>query len=449
VVTALETARSEIAAIVGEKYVATDEQARAALSVDDKTPQMVVYPSSAEQVAATLRYASERGLAVIPCRNGTKLAIGNPPRKYDIALSLKNLNRVWHYEPADLTVSVEPGMKFGDFQRFVGRRKLWLPLNPAGGEQASLGGIVATHAAGSYRRHYGTPRDMVLGMKIATTEGKVVKTGGRVVKNVAGYDLAKLLIGSYGTLGVIVEISFKLFPLPLERATFVLSLDSLDSASEFRRRILRSPLDPLQTVLLNRPARELVDADAPGDRDGKEYEIWTEAGGSKRVVERYARSLEEMSRTVGAKMAALQAERADRSWRRLADLGALAAEKYPQAVVMKASLPISAGEDFIGRAQQAAAGLRVITVAQIGVGIVCVCLLDGQSDPKTADLAEKLRQAAETLGGALVVERCPAELKRRLNVWSNVGDGFDAMRKLKETWDPKGILSPGRFAGGL
>lgn len=435
--------------MVGEGSASTSEQMRAAASIDDQTPQMVVYPSSAEQVAGVLGYASERGLAVIPYRNGTKLATGNPPRRYDIALSLKNLNRVWHYEPADLTVSVEPGMKFGDFQRFVGRDKLWLPLHPAGGGQASIGGIVATNSTGSYRGHYGAPRDMVLGMRIATTEGKLVKTGGRVVKNVAGYDLGKLLIGSYGTLGVIVEINFKLFPLPLERATFALALESLDAAREFRRQILCSPLDPLQMVLLNHEARNLVYGGALAANDGREFEIWIEAVGSKRVVERYARSLEEMSRAAGASMAALEAEIAERAWARVADLGAVAAEKYPQAMVMKASLPISAGEDFAGRAQQATAGLRLAVVAEIGVGIVRVCVLDGPRDTAAADLVGKLRQSAEALGGSLVVERCPAETKKCLDVWGNAGDSFEVMRKLKEAWDPKGILSPGRFAGGL
>ncbi len=243
-ITAVESSRSELAALVGDARVVSDPVACAAFAVDGKVPTYVVYPSSAEQVAAVLKSCADHALAVIPCRNGTKLGIGNPPIRYDVALSLKDLNQVWYYEPADLTVSVEPGMKLADFQHFVGRHKLWLPLDPPGGERASLGGILAANASGPLRVAYGGPRDMVIGMKIATTEGKIVKTGGRVVKNVAGYDMGKLLIGSYGTLGVIVEASFKLYPLPAASATFVFAVDALHRARELRRSLQRSHLQP-------------------------------------------------------------------------------------------------------------------------------------------------------------------------------------------------------------
>lgn len=448
-VAALETVRAEIAAIVGEDAATTSEQMRAAAGIDEQMPQIVAYPSSAEQVAATLRYASERSLAVVPWRNGTKLAMGNRPRQYDIALSLKNMNRVWHYEPADLTVSAEPGMKFGDFQHFVARDKLWLPLDPPGGMKATLGGILATNSAGPMRFRYGAPRDMVLGMKIATTEGKLVKTGGRVVKNVAGYDLGKLLMGSFGTLGVIVEASFKLFPLPVERATFVLSVESLDSAGEFRRRILRSPFDPMRMVLLDSGARKLVTDGALSQGSQNGYEIWIEAGGSKRVVERYTHGLQDLCAQIDARMRPLEAEAADHGWPRIADFGATVTEQFPHAIVLKAALPISAAEEFLARANEIAGSARPASLIQIGVGIVRVALLDEPEAPVAAALITKLRQVAENLLGTLLVECCPAELKERVDVWGTVGDDFEVMRKLKEAWDPKGILSPGRFVGGL
>jgi glycolate oxidase FAD binding subunit len=210
--------------------VVTDPAACALLAVDGKVPNYVLYPDSAEKVAAVLRCAAENDLAVIPCRNGTKLATGSPPRRYDVALSLKEMTRVWHFEAADLTIGLEPGMKFGDFQEFIGRHGLWLPLDPRGGARASIGGIIAANAAGLLRQGFGGPRDMVLGLKIALTDGKIVKTGGRVVKNVAGYDLGKLMVGSYGSLGVIVEANLKLYPKPPERVTFAVRVSTLLSA---------------------------------------------------------------------------------------------------------------------------------------------------------------------------------------------------------------------------
>src|SRR5208283_2789389 len=199
-----------------------------------------------------------------------------------IALSLRDMKRVIHYEPADLTVSVEAGMRFGDFQNLIGQSGLWLPLDPRGGADSSIGGIIAASAAGPLRQGYGGPRDMVIGLKIATTDGRIAKTGGRVVKNVAGYDLGKLLTGSMGTLGVIVEACLKLFPKPPERATFTMRAGTLGIARDLRRGILRSPLDPMRLVLLDAQAKALLeDSTQPPERP--DAELWIELGGSHRV----------------------------------------------------------------------------------------------------------------------------------------------------------------------
>ena len=447
---AADAAQAEFAAIVGESRVTADSAACEGFTVDGKVPSCVVYPASAEEVAAVLQCAAAHELAVLPCRNLTKIGIGHPPRRYDVALSLKEMNRVWYYEPADLVISVEPGMKLGDFQHFVGRHRLWLPLDPAGGARASLGGILAASSSGPLRSAYGTPRDMVLGMKIATTEGKVIKTGGRVVKNVTGYDMAKLLIGSYGTMGVIVEASFKLYPLPAARATFVLRLSTLDGACELRRRIQRSPLQPQRLVLLDAEASKLVRSGSPlapaANTEISLWEVWVEAAGSARVIERYARELEELGRAVGAPA---EREPAESAWARVADFRTWLSAAYPGLVVLKAVLPISATEQFLGQVEQQAEGLRRASLSQIGVGIVCVCVLEEPGAPSIRPLVERLRAAATSLGGALVVECCPAELKAEIDVWGPPGDDFEIMRKLKHAWDPKGILSPGRFVGGL
>jgi len=447
---AVESLQTEIVAIVGASRVVTDPAACAALGVDGTTPQCVVYPPSAEAVAALLRCAAERDLAVIACRNATKLAVGNPPRRYDVALSLKEMNRVWHYEPADLTVTAEPGMKFGDFQHFVGRDGLWLPLDPPGGARASLGGIVATNACGPLRLSFGAPRDIVLGMKIATVEGKVLKTGGRVVKNVTGYDIGKLLVGSYGTLGLIVEASFKLFPLPPARATFVMSTGTLGIARDLRRRILQSPLTPLRMVLLDAAAATLARQGAALAADSHEPELWIEFGGSERVLARCARELEQQGKAAGIAVRRVDTEASDIVWGRITDLHSWAALDA-KAVILKVTLPDAASEEWVSLAQQEADGekAKLAAFAQLGVGIVHGCLLNEIAVPALVGLVNRLRDRARTLGGALIVERCPAELKEQLDVWGTPQDDLGIMRKLKATWDPKGTLAPGRFLGRL
>jgi glycolate oxidase FAD binding subunit len=451
VVTALDRTQAELAGIVGATRVLADEKTCAAFAVDGKRPRLVVYPAGAEQVAEVLRYASQERLAVIPSCNGTKLTTGNPPREYDLALSLKEMNRVRHYEPADLTVSAEPGMKFGDFRHSVGRDELWLPLNPPGGNSASLGGIVATNAAGSYRCCYGTPRDMVLGMKIATTEGKVIKSGGRVVKNVAGYDITKLMIGSFGTLGVIVEISFKLFPRPVERATFVLSATAPEKAREVRRALQQSPIRPLRVALLDSSCLELLRIEGLPDISGDGRLIWIEVTGSKRVLDRCCAELNEISARTGEKMLPQMTEDAVESvWQWIDDPHAIGRENA-EDWLLKIALPVSAVEEYMIRAKHDLRQPRHrerVWAEPLG-GIVHVWLHPQTDAGGSDETTLKLRRLAEELGGSLVVEIAPAAGKAKVDAWGAVGDDFEVMRKLKGAWDPNHVLSPGRFVGGL
>jgi glycolate oxidase FAD binding subunit len=445
---ALETG---LASLVGAARVVTEESACQAFAADGVRPKCVVYPPGAAEAAAVLAYCAEHALTVIPCRNGTKLAVGNAPRRYDVALNVKELNRVWHYEPADLTVSVEPGMKFGDFQHFVSRHGLWLPLDPPGGAKASLGGILATNSTGPLRFCYGAPRDMVLGLKIATGEGKIVKTGGRVVKNVTGYDLAKLLVGSYGTLGVIVEASFKLFPRPVERATFALRPGTLGIARELRRGVLASPLTPMRMALLNSRAAALARtgtalAAAPGGP-----EVWIEFGGSKRVLARCESEIGQLGKAVGAPPERIDEETAKKVWERVADFRGWLAGSSPQPVVLKAALPDSASEEFMSLAEQQAENEKVplAAVSLMGVGIARLALLETPAAEAAQRLVERLRAGVESLRGAVVLEAAPPELKARVEAWGKAGEDLELMKRVKSVWDPKGILSPGRFVGNL
>jgi len=450
VTTAVESVHLALAEIVGEAGVASEPAACAAWAVGGRVPRHIVDTPTAESVAEVLKFASDRDLAVIPHGNGTKLALGCPPSRYDLALSLKELNHVRHYEPADLTISVEAGMRLGDLQDFLGREGLWLPLHPRGGANATIGGILATNSAGPLRLRFGSARDIVLGLKVATTEGKLIKSGGRVVKNVAGYDLSKLLVGSYGTLGVIVEASLKLFPRPASRATWVLETGRLDLARDLRRRILNSPLEPLCMVLLNPLAADLL-GNGPHSGEAHGVELWVEAGGSPRILERHARDLAEMGRSVGVRSRLLSEQTADRCWSWLINFEQLFAGSFPEVLVLKASLPIASSEQFLSSAHQGAEGeeVRMAGIAQVGVGIVHLCLWGEKLGKVAARMVTNTRKAAQNLGGALVVEQYPNGFDAERDVWGAPGDALEAMRRLKAAWDPKGVLSPGRFVGGI
>lgn len=440
--TALDV-HADFAGIVGEPHASADAEICATFAVDGTTPNCVVYASSGEQVAEVLKLAADHDLAVIPSRSRTKLDVGAPPKRYDVALCAKDMNQVWYYEPDDLVMSVGPGMKFGDLQHFLARHKLWLPLDPAGGERASVGGILATNSAGPLRLRYGAPRDMVLGLKIATVEGKIIKTGGRVVKNVAGYDLGKLLVGSYGTLGVIVEATFKLYPQVPERATWIIEPRTLSAAREFRKSLLRSHLRPLRAALLDARTAALFNAKNEGNGAGPVPQIRLEAGGSPRVMARYSDELARLASGVGASIRCAEGDAAA-AWDSIADFGRYVVLERGFPIVLKACLPSAAAEEFLERAEKEGQTEKceIAGLVQLGVGIVEL----GQTAP---GLISRLRQIARDLGGSLIVERCPAELKSQIDVWGPTRDDFEMMRKLKAAWDPKGTLSPGRFAGGL
>ena len=445
---AVDSVRADLAALLGESRVHSEAAVCAPLAVDGKAPQVAVFPAAAEQVAAVLHYASEHQLAVIPQGHGTKLSLGSVPRQYDIALSLRDLKRVIHYEPADLTISVEAGITLGEFQNLVGQSNLWLPLDPRGGAESSIGGIIAANAAGPLRQGFGGPRDMVIGLKIATTDGKIAKTGGRVVKNVAGYDLGKLLTGSLGTLGVIVEASLKLFPKPPERATFMMRAGTLGIARELRRSILRSPLDPMRLVLLDATATALLD-DSTKAPDRPDAELWIELGGSHRVIERCMLELRQLASAVGATLA--RREDAEVAWERMSNLAHWLQPKYRDVTVLKVALPLVATEEFLSRAQQEAESEKIAlaSFAQVGVGIVHLCALQETLGTSIGAWALRLRQAAAGLGGSLIIEHCQADLKGQVDVWGAKGDDLDVMRKMKAVWDPQAVLSPGRFVDGI
>lgn len=431
---------------VPEIRAVTDADACRAYAADGIAPRTVLFPQSAEAVAQSLKQAAEQGLAVIPCRNATKLQTGNIPLRYDVALCLKEMNAVWRCDPADLTATVEPGMKLGDFQHMLARHGLWLPLDPPGGMKSSLGGIVAANAAGPLRLKYGAPRDFVLGMKIATTSGKIIKAGGAVVKNVAGYDLCRLLTGSWGTLGVIVEISIKLFPLPAGKRSWRAPVVGVDAARDLRRKILDSPLSPARMVLLDPGAAAVVSEDESGN-----WETWIEFYGSECVLRRSDSLLRELGPSAGAAFHSLEAADAEAGWNRITGFAPILPRRDSDAVVLRASLPIAASEEF---AQQVSAEMnktrtRCACLCQNGLGIVHAWLTPETLSTGLTTSIERLRQRAIERGGALVIERCPAEMKRDIDVWGPPGSDFDLMRKLKQLWDPAEILSPGRFVGRL
>ncbi len=225
--------------------------------IDGITPHLVTTPASAEQVGAVLSACSESQATVIPWGGGTAMALGNPPRRADVVIKLAKLNRVIEHDSANLTVTAQCGMTLNALQSSLAAQKQFVPIDAPFPACATLGGIVAANLNGPRRSFYGSVRDLVIGMKVVLASGESIKAGGKVVKNVAGYDMCKLFVGSLGTLGIITEVTFRVAPTAESAATFI-AQGALAQAQRFIADLSLSRLLPAAVFLLSEKRRKRI-----------------------------------------------------------------------------------------------------------------------------------------------------------------------------------------------
>ncbi|MCC6341266.1 MAG: FAD-binding oxidoreductase [Bryobacterales bacterium] len=374
----------------------------------------ILKPGSPEELAAMLGEAGAAGRTVELFGNGSKHRAGGAAAAAQTRISLSGLDQVLMYEPRDLTVSVGAGMPYWRFTEMLARDGYMVPLDPPFAAQATVGGVVAANSSGPRRRLFGTARDLVIGMKFATIEGKLAQSGGMVVKNVAGLDMGKLLIGSLGTLGAMAVLNFKLIPLPAASRTFLFEYSILKEAIALRDRILHGVLQPVAMDLLN-----------PAAGRGLGRKGWLVAigvSGNEAVLRRYTREL------AGAEAVEGEAERS--FWDYVREFTPRFLEGRPDGVMVRSSLTLSAME----------AGLEQLpgaVVARAGNG---VCYSHCENVPEA-------RRALET--GRSVMEYGPVSRDSSLIMWPQVDSGFPIMQRIKQMLDPKNLLNPGRFHGRL
>ncbi len=432
--------------IVGPAHVLTGADCGPYV-LDGRAPEAVVLPGSKEEVAAVLLAAGAADLPVTPWGGGTKMGIGAPPQRLGLVLGLKRLNRLLEHEPGDLTATVQAGMTLGALQRELGTRGQWLSLDPAHADEATLGGIVSSNAAGPRRHLYGACRDLVIGLTVVTAAGTLVKGGGKVVKNVAGYDLPKLFVGAFGTLGVIVEATVKLRPRPDADRMVVARFASLKEAGAAARAVMGSDLLPSALDLVDGETLRALELGGP---DGAALLIGVD--GIAEQVHWQCTEVERMLRLQGLVDArVLDADARDAAWRARGGLGRGA---FPEtAAVMKwVVLPAQVAdvmEQGMGVALRA--GLPVALAAHAGVGVVEAVLAGGEGADatKVSDVLIEWRTLVRAAGGQALVESAPLAIKERVPVWDDLGPALRIMQRIKSQLDPSGLLNPGRFAGGI
>jgi glycolate oxidase FAD binding subunit len=443
---------AELSAIAGEQHVFADAPRVQAFAIDEVTPSAVVSPGSDEEVAAVLRLASERNWVIVPAGGFTQQKMGATPERVDVVLRTDRLSQVMHYDPADLTLGVGAGMTVAEVDSLLATRGQMLPIDPAQPHRATIGGILATAANGPLRHGFGGVRDYCIGIRFVTGDGLIAKGGGRVVKNVAGYDLMKLMIGSHGTLGVIVSANFKIVPRPRQTRTFAAEFAGAAEALQFRDFVLRSPLTPMCLEIVSPLAHEFLnDPTLPRHPDGHHSETaprrqWTvllRAAGSDAVLARYRRELG------SAVTREIEGTEETRTWQRLCDFAVLVTERHHNAMIVQIGGAIQEVGASLAAVEKAALDDNFLPAAigRCGVGALLAAFVPLAVDPPSA---VKYAAAMSALRGALgprvsaIVERCPLEAKRHFDVWG--GDAvLGAMHRIRHAMDPRGVLNEGRF----
>lgn len=443
---------TQLFGIVGPEAVST---ARAAeFAIDGVSPAAVVEPESSAQVVELLKFANAEDVVLVPWGGGTKQASGHSPERYDVALRTTKLNKVLHYDPGDLTVTFGAGTSVAEIQATLAAHNQFLPLDVKNPARASIGGVLATNAHGPMKTGFGGVRDYCIGIEFVTGDGKLAKGGGRVVKNVAGYDLMKLMIGSYGTLGVITSASFKVFPRPQQTRTFIAEFAELREAVSFRDAVFKSPLSPLCVEMISPRAEEyLQEARVARDPDHHSpkgsislthsWRVAVRAAGSDAVLARYKKELG------GAVSRELSGGEESRFWDYISNFEDSVLRLHHNAMIVHVHAPITSVEAACGAVESAATEqdcLAAIVGRAAGalVAAVTPIAVSPPSAMQYAKVASAIRAALPKDCSAMVVQ-CPKEAKTYFDVWGTSPNDMRIMKEIRAALDPKQVLNRGRF----
>ena len=399
---------------------ATDSDA-----IDGVRPRLVIEPTTVEELSAALVWATQQPASVLVRGGGTKLDWGPPHGPLDLVLSTAKLDRVVAHRHGDLTATVEAGATLTRVNTALAQHGQWLPLDPLWPDRATVGGIVATNDSGPGRHHHGAPRDLIIGCSFVLIDGRVAKSGGIVVKNVAGYDLARLLTGSFGSLAIIVSATFKLAPIATHSRTVSVELETWAQVGALITRLVRSPLTPSAVELETPPTRLHVRFESV------EASVEQQAADMSRLVE-----------GLGSAQTA-RGETESRLWNRYAG-------RWDDAgTIVKLSTLPSVLIDRLVWLEGACARHEIVLRAagRAALGVVEVWLRGDVSSQ--ARVIAELREQLPLGDGSAVVRRADPALRRQLDPWGEVGDALPLMRRVKRRFDSAGRLNPGRGPGGI
>ena len=405
--------------------------ARPADAVMDVSPLVVIEPTTEDAVAAALAFADREGLKVLTRGGGTQTELGHAPTGGDILLSTRALASVVEHNPADLTVTVEAGLRLDALQETLGRSNQWLALDPSLPAGTTIGGIVATAVSGPRRLRYGGVRDQIIGVRVVRADGVIAKGGGKVVKNVAGFDLPKIFTGSLGTLGVIVNATFRLYPLAASSATAFLSAPAFGPLCDLAVRIIGSTLVSSAITVI-------------GTSEAGKAHLLVRFEGVQAAVEDQAQAVLALTSGTTIDGMIVTSKGEAEVWQAIA----LGPEGDIERLRLKVGLLPTQIRPWLDQARAGATrrGLIITWHAHAGHGLLDVSV-SGAPETLPAFVVE-LRAAALATKGSLVVTEGAPEVIATLDPWGP-SPALDLMRRVKAEFDPRGTLNPGRFIGGI
>lgn len=443
-----ETLHTQLAQIVSPEAVQTQTP-----TIDGIQPGISVSPQSVADLTALIAELHNAKAAAILVGGGTMLDLGSPPSAADVAVRTGDLNAITGYEPTDLIVTVEAGVTLATLQDTLREHDQMLPLEVPLPAQATIGGALAANAHGPMRFAYGTAKDLVMGMQFVYGDGTLVKSGGEVVKNVAGFGLHKLHVGALGTLGVIASATFKVYPLPKADQTITLSF--ADSEAAFAAAAAVRAHHPAAAVVGNAVAQQCLF----GTKQSA-HVLLVRFMGAQQAVTRQVRSASQTAGEAGASAIEI-CDRAEGAaiWRRCVDVGM---ESGPENVLFKAAaVPAEMRHvyaDLLRAAEPLDAHVGLLADPLNGslkCGIQSAAKEAENPSARSETQAQYLgflqhaRAVSQEHGGSLVLQRGPLALKTAFDVWGPDPQGFGTMRNIKQAFDPHNVLNPGRFVGGI
>src|SRR5712692_1505647 len=433
---------NEFKRIVGalnvNRLAETDLAAKFQTRTSETERALSMAPATAGEAREAIQLAAREGLAVIPAGAANWLDVGNPLDSADLILTTRRMPKIIRHEPADLVATAEAGTTLAEFQKQLAGAGQWLPIDPPDDGRATLGGVVATGLGGAQAFGYGLPRSFVIGMKVLLSDGRAIKAGGSVVKNVAGYDLCKLFTGSYGTLGLITEVTFKLRPTPAETRTVVAS-GPLDSLAATGRQI-SADMFPVAVELLSAPMASSLEIES---KPPQCVLLVRFAGSARAVVSQTAHALKLLRGAQNNRCYALDEDQA--LWQKLSAAPVQTSDNLGWRVSLRPGDLTTFLDEIVALEKDETTHVALSWHAGLGDGRLRAIARAPVYHREAVRALERLRGKAETLGGKLVLETAPLEIRNEFDAWGDFGSTTELMSRVKTQLDPQNLFSPGRF----